>query len=73
MSIKRFFLHSYFHICIHLPILILSLNCYIILIKGLPHHYPETTPAFISYFLKGEQFSGPKHYENEIKLYTNNS
>ena len=66
MSIKRYFSHSCSHICIHLPI------CYVILIKGLPHHYPETTPAFISYFLKGEQFSGPKHCENKIKLYINN-
>lgn len=50
MSIKCHFLHSISHICIHLLVLILTLNCYIILIKGLPHHHPETIPDLFPSF-----------------------
>ena len=68
MSIKCHFLHTISCACINLPILILFLNCYVILIKGLSHHHPETAPAFICSFLKRERFSIPKHYENETSL-----
>ena len=68
MSIKCHILHSISCACINLPILVLFLNCYVILIKGLPHHHPETTSGFIPSFLERERFCRPKHYENETSL-----